>query len=196
MYERFAFRPLSFFAFVDGRGTADALWPIVTYQFLHAGWLHIAGNMLFLWVFGAAVEASIGRIRFLLFYLVAGCLAAVTFGLYQLAIGEPSSLVGASGAISGVLGAYIVLAPRARVRALVPIGLFMTPIALPAFLILGEWFVLQLISAFDLFPLLGESSGRVAYLAHIGGFVVGVVFVGAAKVAQRIRRVRPEPAVG
>ena len=192
-YERWAFRPPAFFAMLNGGPTAEASLPLFTHQFLHGGWLHIAGNMVFLWVFGGAVESKVGHVGFLIFYVLAGCAAALTQGVYQLAAAEPNGLVGASGAISGVLGAYIVLAPRARVRALVPLGLFMTPIALPAILLLGEWFVLQLIAAFNLFPLLGERSARIAYFAHIGGFVAGAAFFGAARIAGRVRRMRPQP---
>ena len=195
-YGRWAFRPFAFFAMLNGGPTAEAALPLFTHQFLHGGWLHIAGNMVFLWVFGGAVESKVGHVGFLIFYVLAGCAAALTQGLYQLVAAEPAGLVGASGAISGVLGAYIVLAPTARVRALVPLGLFMTPIALPAILLLGEWFVLQLIAAFNLFPLLGERSARIAYLAHIGGFVAGAVFFGAAKLAGRVRRMRPQPVSG
>ena len=184
-YARWSVQPSTLFT---SPATADALMRLLTYQFVHAGWLHITGNMLFLWVFGAAVEMTVGRIRFLTFYLLAGIFAALCQGLYQLAVGDTGDLVGASGAISGVLGAYIVLAPMARVRALVPLGLFITPMNIPAVLLLGEWLVLQVLSAFNVLGL-GYSGSRVAYFAHLGGFLAGFAVFGLAKVARRLSRV-------
>jgi len=191
-YAQWSFRADAFFR---GDLSLATIAPLFTSQFLHAGWLHIAGNMLFLWVFGAAVEGKIGRIPFLAFYLLAGCVAALAQGLYLIGMGEGNvQLVGASGAISGVLGAYLVIAPTARVRALVPLGLFMTPITLPAVIVLGEWLVLQLVSAFDLFALFGQS-GNVAYFAHLGGFATGaVVGIGVRLVARDRQRSTAEMA--
>lgn len=155
---------------------------VVTSMFLHAGWLHLLGNMLFLWVFGNNIEDRFGRVRFLLLYLVAGYAAA-----YGYALANPDStqpLVGASGAISGVLGAYLVLFPLARVWSLVPI-LFFIPLRLPAWLVLGMWFVLQGLYSAGLGV---ADGGDVAYLAHVIGFVVGIL------AALRFRRsVTPPP---
>src|SRR5438445_6239018 len=123
--------------------------------------------MLFLWVFGGAVEGRIGHLRFLVFYLFAGCVAALAQGLFQIAVFEPTPLVGASGAISGVLGAYLVSTPIARVRTLVPLGLFITVMTLPAILVIGEWFVVQVISALDVLRLVGKDTANVAYFAHL-----------------------------
>jgi membrane associated rhomboid family serine protease len=138
-------------------------------MFLHGGWLHIAGNMLFLWVFGNNVEDRLGRVVFILFYLLGGVAASAL----QLAF-DPSSAVpslGASGAVAAVLGAYLVMFPRARVVTLV-IFFFITALELPAVLVLGAWFVLQLFSGVG--GLGAEVNGGVAYWAHVGGFVFGL----------------------
>ena len=194
-YRRWAFDPFALFSAVkDGQVTAETLAPLLIHQFLHSGWLHIAGNMLFLWVFGAAVEQRIGRVRFLLFYLFAGCVAALTQGFFQVWTSERGGLVGASGAISGVLGAYLVLAPMARVRALVPVGLFITPMTLPAILILGEWFALQIVSVLGVLRIVGDETAHVAYFAHVGGFAFGALLFGAGRIAARLGRLRPQPA--
>jgi len=142
---------------------------ILTSMFLHGGWMHIIGNLWFLWLFGNNVEDSMGRGRFLVFYLLCGVLAA-----FAQVIAEPSSpvpMVGASGAISGVMGAYIVLYPRVRVYTLVPIFIILTTIALPAWVMLGYWMLLQIFGG------LSGQEGGVAFWAHIGGFVAGVVLV-------------------
>jgi membrane associated rhomboid family serine protease len=137
--------------------------------FLHASWIHLLGNMLYLWVFGNNVEDAFGHLRFLGFYLLAGLAATVVFTVANL--GSLSTLVGASGAIAGVLGAYLVLFPRARVTSLVPF-LFFIPIQLPALIVLGLWFVLQLNMVTQTASMAG---GGVAYLAHVAGFVFGVL---------------------
>jgi membrane associated rhomboid family serine protease len=161
-------------------------------MFLHAGWLHILGNMLYLWIFGNNVEDRLGRIPFLLFYLVGGITAALT----QVVIDPHSQvpLVGASGAIAAALGAYIVLFPGARILSLVFLGFFYQLLEVPALVILGFWFVLQLISGA---AALGATTatGGVAFFAHIGGFVMGVAVglllrvVGAGTVRGRPRSV-------
>jgi len=141
----------------------------VTSQFLHGSWLHLLGNMLFLWIFGNNIEDRFGRLRYLLFYLGCGVVAA-----YGFAFADPQStevLIGASGAIAGVLGAYISLFPRVRVWSLVPF-LFFIPLRLPAWLVLGGWFVLQWLYAAGYAV---TSAGTVAYLAHVFGFIAGVL---------------------
>jgi membrane associated rhomboid family serine protease len=150
-------------------------------MFLHGGWLHLLGNMLFLWVFGNNVEDRLGRLRFIAFYLLCGYVAAYGFALAN--ANSPVPLVGASGAIAGVLGAYIVLYPRARVWSLVPIFFFI-PLRLPAWLVLGTWFVLQWIYSRGFAV---SEGGAVAYLAHVLGFVTGVLL------ALPLRRHRPPP---
>src|SRR5438270_10466328 len=186
-YARWAFDPAAGLAvFSGGRVTAETVAPFITHQFLHAGWLHIAGNMLFLCVFGAAVEMRVGRVAFLIFYLFAGCIAAIAQGLVENSILGSTHLVGASGAISGILGAYLTLVPTGRVRVLVPVGLFITPMTLPAVLVLGEWLLLQLISAFNVLRIVGDETAHVAYFAHLGGFAAGVAVVAILKLERRV----------
>jgi membrane associated rhomboid family serine protease len=144
---------------------------VLTAMFLHGGWLHLAGNLLFLFVFGNNVEDRLGRLRFLAFYLACGFAATYGFALPQ--AGSSAPLVGASGAIAGVLGAYLVLFPRARVWSLLTF-FFLLPVRLPAWLVLGSWFLLQYLYAQG--AGLTESTS-VAYLAHVIGFVVGAALV-------------------
>lgn len=143
---------------------------IITSMFLHGGWGHLLGNMWFLWLFGNNVEDSMGRGRFVAFYLLSGIGAAMAQVL-----ADPHSIipmVGASGAISGVMGAYVVLYPRVRVFTILPLGFFWTTIALPAWVMLGYWMLLQVFGG------LGASSeGGVAFWAHVGGFVAGVALI-------------------
>src|SRR5688500_10571310 len=140
----------------------------ITSMFLHGGWGHILGNALFLWVFGNNIEDSMGHVRFLVFYLVCGVAAALAHVLVDPA--SPVPTVGASGAISGVLGAYLVLYPRVRVKTLIPIIVFFTIVRLPAWAILILWFVYQLIAGLpQLLAVSPEVSGGVAVWAHVGG---------------------------
>ena len=143
---------------------------VITSTFLHGGWLHLGGNMLYLWIFGSRLEDRLGRGRFLLLYL----LGAITAAVGQ-TLADPSTgpVIGASGAISGVLGAYLVLFPRARIQSLVFLGFFYQMLAVPAVIVLGLWFVLQIIAGVTL---LADPSvaGGVAVFAHIGGFVGGM----------------------
>ncbi len=142
---------------------------IVTSMFLHGGWGHILGNMWFMWIFGNNVEDSMGRLRFVAFYLLSGVGAALAQVITQPASIIP--MVGASGAISGVMGAYVILYPRVRVFTLVPLGFFLTTIALPAWVMLGYWIALQFLGS------VGGAESGVAFWAHIGGFVVGAVLI-------------------
>jgi membrane associated rhomboid family serine protease len=148
------------------------LLAIVTSMFLHGGWLHLIGNMLYLWIFGNNIEDRLGRIPFILFYFAGGIAAAVSQVLISPSSDVP--VIGASGAIAAVLGAYLILYPRARILALVFLGFFYQLLEVPALVVLGLWFVLQLI---DGLASLGveNSAGGVALFEHIGGFVVGVV---------------------
>lgn len=144
---------------------------LLTSMFLHGGWLHLAGNMLYLWIFADNVEDRLGRMRFLVFYLLSGVIAALAQG-----IPDPEStipMVGASGAISGVLGAYLRLYPRAHVLVLVPLGFLSQVVRLPATLVLGLWFGLQLLSSLAV----AGGGGGVAFRAHVGGFIAGVVLL-------------------
>ncbi len=155
-----------------GRIADPAVLNLVAYQFLHGGWIHIGANLLYLWIFGNNVEDRLGRPAFLLFYLSGGIVAAFT----QIAI-DPTSdvpLVGASGAIAAVLGAYVVLFPRARVLSIVFLVVFFQLTEVPSIIVLGLWFVLQVI---DGLASLGvdEVVGGVAIFAHIGGFAAGML---------------------
>ncbi len=153
-------------------GQVAAPLTVLSSMFLHGGWLHLIGNMWFLWVFGNNIEDSMGKLRFLLFYLLTGVAAAAA----QVAVSPGSAIpmVGASGAISGVMGGYIVLYPRVRVHLLVFLGVFITRVAVPAFFMLGYWFLLQLLGGL---PMLAAESGGVAFWAHAGGFVAGMLLV-------------------
>ncbi|MDP9183473.1 MAG: rhomboid family intramembrane serine protease [Actinomycetota bacterium] len=155
------------------------LLSVLTAMFLHGGWLHLLGNMLFLFVFGNNVEDRMGRLRYLLFYLGCGYAATYGFALFDSSSDQP--LVGASGAIAGVLGAYLVLYPRARVLSLLSFFFFL-PVRLPAWLVLGGWFLLQYVYARGA----GVAAGpQVAYRAHVVGFVVGAAVVLAMGLRSR-----------
>jgi len=161
-------------------GTVEqTLSPFFTSMFLHGGWLHLIGNMWFLWLFGDNVEDYFGHVGYLFFYLICGLGAGFTHTLMNLGSTIPS--IGASGAISGVLGAYIVLFPRARVLTLVPLIIFFFTVWLPAAVILGYWFVLQFLAG--LTSVGTQQQGGVAVWAHVGGFLLGVLIVlGVRKV--------------
>lgn len=146
---------------------------LFTSMFLHGSWLHLLGNMWFLWLFGNNVEDAMGRPRFLVFYLLCGLAAALLQVLTNPNSGVP--MVGASGAISGVMGAYLVLYPRVRVFAMVPLGFLLTSVALPAWTMLGYWMLIQVVSG--LISVGSKSGGGVAFWAHVGGFIAGVVLV-------------------
>ena len=158
---------------------------LISSMFMHGGWFHLIGNMWFLWIFGNNVEDSMGRVRFLVFYLLSGLGAAFA----QLIIDPASTIpmVGASGAIGGVMGAYVVLYPRVGVTLLVFLGFFITTIRVPAYLMLGYWFVLQLLGGL---PQLGGVAGGVAFWAHVGGFVSGALLVFVFRNRQFIEKHR------
>jgi membrane associated rhomboid family serine protease len=148
-----------------GHGAAT----LITHMFLHGGWMHLAGNMLFLWIFGDNLEDVLGHLRYLAFYLAAGLGAAAL----QIA-GDPAAtgpMVGASGAIAGVLGGYLLLFPRARVDVLIIFVIFFRVFSIQAWIVLGVWFGLQLMNGF------GATEDGVAYLAHVGGFITGAVLI-------------------
>ncbi|MSP21346.1 MAG: rhomboid family intramembrane serine protease [Alphaproteobacteria bacterium] len=160
-------------------GTADlppelavlAPWmTIFSSMFMHGGFMHLAGNMLYLWIFGNNVEDAMGHFRFFVFYVLCGVAAAMAQAFA--APGSEIPMIGASGAIGGVLGAYFLLHPNARVLVIIPLGFIMHPMRIPAWIVLGIWFVFQLIAS-------GGTSegGGVAYWAHIGGFATGMVLV-------------------
>jgi membrane associated rhomboid family serine protease len=139
-------------------------------MFLHGGFLHLAGNMLYLWIFGDNVEDQLGHVKFFIFYILCGLAASLLH-----IITAPNSkvpMVGASGAIAGVLGAYMIKFPRARILTLIFFGFFIRIVAVPALFVLGFWFILQLLFAL---PSIGSTSGGVAWFAHVGGFLAGIV---------------------
>jgi membrane associated rhomboid family serine protease len=154
-------------------------------MFLHGGWLHLIGNMWFLWLFGNNVEDSMGHARYVGFYLLSGVAAAAAQTIVNPT--SPIPMVGASGAISGVMGAYVVLYPRVRVHMLIVLGFFITRIAVPAFLMLGYWFLLQILGGL---PALGEEKGGVAFWAHAGGFIAGAVLILVFKDNELVARHR------
>jgi membrane associated rhomboid family serine protease len=151
---------------------------LITSQFLHAGWLHIIGNMLFLFVFGDNIEDVMGSILYLIFYVLCGIVAglAQTFVLSPFLGGQTVPSIGASGAIAGVLGAYIVLYPTARVRVLVPIFIFLS-FEVPAIFMLGIWFLQQFFLGVTSLNVSAAQTGGVAFWAHIGGFIAGIVMI-------------------
>lgn len=149
---------------------------LITSQFLHGGFLHIAGNMLFLWIFGNNVEDQLGHIKFFIFYIACGALAALAQWYFSVDSNIPS--LGASGAIAGVMGAYILRFPKAQILTLIPLGFFFWTFRVPAFVYLGIWFVQQAIygvASLGVPTNIGMERGGVAYWAHAGGFVFGAV---------------------
>ena len=149
--------------------TLGSITPLFTHMFLHANWLHIGGNMLYLWIFGNNVEDRLGSVRFILYYLAAGIAAALGQGLLS-----PGPMIGASGAIAGILAGYILMFPGARVSTLIFLGIFITVLQLPAILVIGFWIVEQLVAGLAELRMSGHAAGGVAYYAHIVGFVAGI----------------------
>lgn len=167
---------------VSGQG----LHTLVTSMFLHGGWLHIGGNMLFLWVFGDNIEDTMGHVRYLIFYVLCGILA----GLAQVAVdtGSQTPLIGASGAISGVLAAYLVLFPHGHIRTLIFLGWIPLIILLPAWFQIGYWILIQFIAGFLSLGVATMATGGIAYFAHIGGFLAGAALVWIFKDDDAHRR--------
>ncbi|MFC3179373.1 rhomboid family intramembrane serine protease [Cypionkella sinensis] len=160
--------------FMQGQGYGGLL----THMFLHGGWMHLAGNMLFLWIFGDNLEDQLGHVRYLLFYLACGLAAAAL----QIA-GDPwfdGPLIGASGAIAGVLGGYLMLFPRAKVDVLFIFIIFFRVFSIPAWIVLGVWFAIQSFNGY------AATADGVAYLAHIGGFIAGAVLVLPVLIRRRL----------
>jgi membrane associated rhomboid family serine protease len=160
---------------VTGRAFSPEV-TLLTSMFVHAGFFHLAGNMVYLWIFGNNVEDAMGKVRFVVFYLVCGLGAACT----QILVGPDSRIpmVGASGAVSGVLGAYLLLFPHARVLTLIPIFFFVQLVEIRAVVVLGFWIVIQLLNGLLTFS---HDGGGVAWFAHIGGFAAGCILIGFFK---------------
>jgi rhomboid family protein len=171
---------------IDGCVTSsgNAWYTVLTSMFTHGGWLHLIFNMWFLWVFGNNIEDSMGRLRFVFFYLATGLVAALTQSLVN--PGSAIPMVGASGAISGVMGAYIVLYPRVKVHLIVFLGIFITRITIPAVWMLGYWFLLQVVGGLPMVA--RDNGGGVAFFAHAGGFVAGMVLIGLFKNPRLIQQ--------
>ena len=168
IFLNYGFIPNNFF---NSNFSLESYFPVFSSMFLHGSLAHIAGNMLYLWIFGDNVEDSMGRIRFIIFYLSCGVIAALAQGFV-----DPSSnipMVGASGAIAGVLGAYLLLYPRANVKCLFFIIIIIQMVRIPAFIVLSFWIFGQFFSA----PFSLESEGGTAYFAHIGGFIAGMILI-------------------
>ncbi len=165
---QFALIPAQVTAGVDAGDILD----VFTSMFMHGGLLHLGGNMLYLWIFGDNIEDAMGSSKYLIFYLTGGVVASLTHVLTNPTSQLPT--VGASGAIAAVLGAYLVLYPQSRVMTLIPLGFIMRMTMVPAVVVLGFWFVMQLLNG--VLSLGGPDIGGIAFWAHIGGFVVGVVF--------------------
>jgi membrane associated rhomboid family serine protease len=155
----------------------QAILPFVTSMFLHAGWMHLLGNMLFLWVFGGSIEEALGHVQYLIFYFVGGLGSAIVHTTVNW--GSTIPTVGASGAISCVMGAFIVLFPRARVTTLIPALLFFFTVRIPAVLMLGYWFFIQFFSGVASLGVADQ--GGVAWWAHIGGFLLGALLVSGKR---------------
>jgi membrane associated rhomboid family serine protease len=156
---------------------------ILTAMFMHGGWMHIIGNMVFLWAFGPEIEDAMGPIRYLAFYLLGGIVASVA----QIAAMSNSTVpnLGASGAIAAVMGAFLITYPRDKIRTLLPLGWFITVTVIPASVLIGIWFLIQLFSQVGS-VVAAQSGGGVAYMAHVGGFIFGAI---AAKLFEDPRRI-------
>lgn len=167
----FGFTPAYFFGNTPPNMPASPTLTMFTSMFMHGGWMHLLGNMLYLWIFGDNIEASLGHKRYLIFYLLCGVIAALAQGFAV--PGSTIPMVGASGAISGVLGAYLVLHPRANIKVFVLLIIYITVINVPAFIVLGFWVIGQLISS----AAMDAGQPGVAFMAHIGGFAAGMLLV-------------------
>ncbi|MFN7920772.1 MAG: rhomboid family intramembrane serine protease [Bryobacteraceae bacterium] len=162
---------------------------MITSMFLHGGFMHLIGNMWFLWIFGDNIEDLLGRYRFLVFYLACGVAAGVTHLMFN--AGSLVPTVGASGAIAGVMGAYMVRFPHSRIVTLIPLIIFMTTAELPAWVMLVYWFVIQIFSGVGELAATHNQAGGVAWFAHVGGFLAGIVLVQLMAKNERYR-LRPE----
>ena len=165
-----------------GHFSARALYPVFTSMFLHGGWMHLIGNMLYLYIFGDNVEDRLGHVGYVFFYLLSGAGAAVVQVYSNQHSGVP--LIGASGAIAGVLGAYFLLYPRAKVLTMIPLFVFFPVIEVSAFFFLGFWFVLQFLQGYLSYGA-DATAGGIAWWAHAGGFVVGAILLPIFLVVKR-----------
>src|SRR5258708_15565462 len=171
-----------------GHAVVPSLFSALVSMFLHGGWLPLGGNVLYLWIFGDNIEDRLGHFRYLVFYLACGLAATLAHAIVNPGSRLPS--IGASGAIAGVLGAYILLFPRVRVTTLIPVFIFIIVREVPALFVLGIWFVFQLFLGVSSLGVSPEQAGGVAYFAHIGGFVAGMIL---AVVLGGLRHPPPPP---
>ena len=178
--------PYEFTHFVDISPPALVPVPltIITAMFMHGGWVHLLGNMLFLWIFGDNIEDRLGHFRYLSFYLLCGLIASLSHILTNLSSQVPS--IGASGAIAGVMGAYMVLFPRARIRTLLILGIFIQIVRIPAIVMLGYWILIHVLSGFAEFG--PRTGGGIAWFAHIGGFIAGLFLIIVMKKPKKAYR--------
>lgn len=186
-FDRYSFDWLEFtHRIASGDIGVDTFLPLITHMFLHGGWLHLIGNVLYLWIFGDNVEDRFGSVQYLIFYVLCGIVAAVGQGLIA-----PGPMVGASGAIAGVLGAYLVLSPTARISTLVFLGFFITIVELPALIVIGMFIVLQILEGVAELRVAGHAAAQqVAYFAHIFGFVAGLLLLVFFRRGDGQRRAR------
>ncbi len=175
---------LNFFLSHYGLVPARFEWAdVLTGIFLHGGWMHLIGNMWFLWIYGDNVEEILGHARYLVFYLLCGFAASFLQILFHMESRVP--MIGASGAIAGVMGAYIVKFPHSRITTLVPVFVFLTTMEIPAYIILAYWFVIQFFSGIGSLGHSQLSQGGVAWFAHIGGFLAGIVLILVMRTRRR-----------
>ncbi|HEY0139821.1 MAG TPA: rhomboid family intramembrane serine protease [Thermoanaerobaculia bacterium] len=190
-------RALFAVAFIPARFWVPGYWvndvvTIIASMFLHGGFLHIGSNMLYLWIFGDNVEDRLGKFRYIVFYFACGFLATYAHAFFSPTSNIPA--IGASGAIAGVLGAYLILYPHARVMTLIPIFFIITVREIPAVIILGIWFVLQIFSGVGSLGVRdAQDMGGVAYWAHIGGFVAGMALIFLLGGKRRVQRAQQPP---
>jgi membrane associated rhomboid family serine protease len=161
---------------------------VITSMFLHGGWMHVLGNMWFLWIFGDNIEDILGHVKYLVFYLMCGIAAALTQVFFNSFSRVP--MVGASGAIAGVMGAYMIKFPHSRIRTLIFLFIFFTMIDVPAWIMLIYWFGLQFVGGFESLASAQVAQGGTAFFAHVGGFVAGILFINLLGPAQPYRRRR------
>jgi membrane associated rhomboid family serine protease len=173
-YDRYSFDWTEFTAQItQGQIALETFAPLFTHMFVHGGWLHVIGNLVYLWIFGDNVEDRLGSGPYLIFYVLCGIVAAIGQGLVQ-----PAPMVGASGAIAGILGAYVFMFPAARISTLVFLGIFITIVHLPALIVIGFFIVLQVIDALAELRLTAhQATSNIAYFAHIFGFVAGMLLL-------------------
>jgi membrane associated rhomboid family serine protease len=187
LFDRYSFDWLEFTRRIaSGDIGVDTFLPLITHMFLHGGWLHLIGNVLYLWIFGDNVEDRFGSVQYLVFYVLCGIVAAIGQGLIA-----PGPMVGASGAIAGVLGAYLLLSPTARISTLVFLGFFITIVEIPALIVIGMFIVLQILEGVAELRVAGHAAAQhVAYFAHISGFVAGLLLLFFFRRRDTERRAR------